>query len=596
MTFQRKLLAILALSIFVSVTLVAVIVSVMARHAFERSNDERVSALVVQFRREFGRRQDEVVRDVYAIASSDTAARMAVKLSRGDADTGDYLHEAQSLAEQHQLDFLELVDANGAIVSSAQWPAKFGYKETAVQPPADAPANAFLKVEELPDGETMGVFAARVVRVGDRPLYVLGGRRLDREFLATLPLPEGMRAMLYTSPGKEFVAQRLVDASGPVKNAEKLAPILQGVQLSQPANGVTVSWSGDAADSESVTAIPLNGQKDELLGVLLVANSRRPLIELERRIQSAGLLVAGGGILFAILITGWIAARVTRPVKDMAAAVREVAAGNWYAQVPEDSKDELGELAVSFNRMTRELSEQREKLVQTERVAAWRELGRRLAHELKNPLFPLQITVENMVRAREQKPELFDETFREGAKTLLAELTNLKNIIGRFSEFAKMPQPQLQAVQVNDTVKDVARLFQAQLAGNGHPPIACRLELADALEPIQADPDLVHRALSNLVLNALDAMSEGGTLTIRTGAMDGRVRVEVSDTGAGLTPEECQRLFTPYYTSKRHGTGLGLAIVQSVVSDHRGRISVESTPGKGSTFRIELPRRPGPRG
>ena len=245
--------------------------------------------------------------------------------------------------------------------------------------------------------------------------------------------------------------------------------------------------------------------------------------------------------------------------------------------------------------MTRELSDQREKLVQTERVAAWRELGRRLAHELKNPLFPLQITVENMVRAREQRPELFDETFREGSKTLLAELTNLKNIIGRFSEFSKMPQPQLQAVQVNDAVKDVARLFQAQLAGNGHPPIACRLDLEEALQPIQADPDLLHRALSNLVLNALDAMPKGGTLTIKTGSAQDSVRIEVSDTGAGLTPEECQRLFTPYYTSKRHGTGLGLAIVQSVVSDHRGRISVESAPGKGSTFRIELPRRPDPR-
>jgi two-component system, NtrC family, nitrogen regulation sensor histidine kinase NtrY len=591
-TFQRKLLTILALSIFVSVALVAVIVSVMARQAFERSNDERVAALVTQFRGEFRRRQDEVVREVYSIATSETITHMALKLSRGDADTGDYLHEAESLAAQHQLDFLELIDANGAIVSSAQWPATFGYKEAAIQSPADPPASAFLKVEELPDGEMLGLFAARVVRVGDRPLYILGGRRLDREFLASLTLPEGMRVMLYTSPSKEFAASRVLDANGPVPGAEKLSPIVQAVQQSQRESSVTVAWSPNAADSDSVSAIPLNGQKEELLGVLLVANSRRPMVELERRIQSAGLLVAGGGIVFAILFTGWIAARVTRPVREIAAAVREVSAGNWYAQVPEESKDELGELAVSFNRMTRELSEQRQKLVQTERVAAWRELGRRLAHELKNPLFPLQITVENMVRAREQKPELFDETFREGARTLLAELTNLKNIIGRFSEFAKMPQPQLQTMQINDAVQNAARLFQAQLAGNGHPPIASLLELDDALEPIQADPDLLHRALSNLILNAMDAMPEGGALTIRTGPTETGVRIEVSDTGSGLTPEECQRLFTPYYTSKRHGTGLGLAVVQSVVSDHGGRITVQSAPGKGSTFRIELPRNP----
>jgi signal transduction histidine kinase len=136
---------------------------------------------------------------------------------------------------------------------------------------------------------------------------------------------------------------------------------------------------------------------------------------------------------------------------------------------------------------------------------------------------------------------------------------------------------------------NAARLFQPQLSGNGHAAIASRLELDETLQPIQADADLLHRALSNLILNAMDAMPEGGTLTIRTGETETGVRIEVTDTGSGLTPEECERLFTPYYTSKRHGTGLGLAIVQSVVSDHGGRISVQSAPGKGSTFRIDLP-------
>ncbi len=110
------------------------------------------------------------------------------------------------------------------------------------------------------------------------------------------------------------------------------------------------------------------------------------------------------------------------------------------------------------------------------------------------------------------------------------------------------------------------------------------------MEPIAADPDLLHRALSNLVLNAMDAMPEGGALTLRTCQDGGLSYVEVSDTGTGLTQEECERLFTPYYTSKPHGTGLGLAIVQSVIRDHGGRISVRSESGRGTTFVIELPR------
>jgi signal transduction histidine kinase len=225
-------------------------------------------------------------------------------------------------------------------------------------------------------------------------------------------------------------------------------------------------------------------------------------------------------------------------------------------------------------------------------VAAWRELARRLAHELKNPLFPLQLTVENLVRARAQaqSPEQFDEVFQESSSTLLAEISNLKTIIGRFSEFSKMPHPQLQAIQVNEVLRGVVKLYQAQLRAPGRAAIDCQLELDESVGTIAADPDLLHRALSNLVLNAMDAMPNGGTLRVRSRRDDAKAIVEIGDTGSGLTREECERIFTPYYTSKQHGTGLGLAIVQSVVSDHGGRISVQSEPGRGTTFVIELPQ------
>jgi two-component system, NtrC family, nitrogen regulation sensor histidine kinase NtrY len=588
-SFRRKLLLVFALTVFLSVAAVSWIVASLTRRAFELTDQERTQALVAQFRREFNRQGEDIIRRVDAIAASDAATRMAVAISRGNPDYGAYLSEGKSIADSQRLDYLDFVDGQGRIISSAQSPASFGYKMDWLNSGQPVPKNAFLKKEELPDGFALGLFAARAVTAGET-IFVIGGRRLDKEFLSSLDLPAGMRVLLYQNFLPSFSPAFLVASSGTVRNPEKLEPLITYVQQHRSDASALLHWTSDAADDESLHAIPLEGQEHQLVGAVLVGNSRRSYVELKRRIGSVALLVGGSGILLAIILSSWAAGRVTQPVEQLASAAREVAAGKLDTRVQVTSQDELGELAQAFNKMTVELIEQRERLVQTERVAAWRELARRLAHELKNPLFPLQLTVENLLRARQHSPELFDEIFRESTSTLLAEITNLKNIIARFGEFAKMPQPKLQALDLNEVSQGVMRMFQAQLQVPGKPAITCNFELAPGLMSIAADPDLLHRAISNLVLNAMDAMPEGGTLTIRTQNAGESVRLEVSDTGKGLTPEECERLFTPYYTSKQHGTGLGLAIVQSVISDHSGRVAVRSQPGRGSTFTIELPR------
>jgi signal transduction histidine kinase len=599
MSFRRKLLTVFALTVFVSVAGVAGLVLAVTRNAFEKTENQRTGALVAQFQREFNRRGDDVARRVEAIAVSDAVARMATALNGTSADSANYFDLARTMAESHQLDFLELLDWRGTIISSAQWPAKFGYPDNAFDSlSGSSEQGAFLKLEELQDSTALGLMAVRAVQMGERPVYVVGGRRLEKTFLSALDLPPDMRTLLYQNRGERFSPDWLVDPSStgntsdPTHPAERLAALVDAVRRYNTEMSGTVDWSTDQADQEVFHAIPLRGAgKDHpLLAILLIGNSRRPYVELKRRIRDSALLVGGGGIVLAILLSSWAAGRVTRPVVQLAQAAQEVAAGNWNATVEVQGNDEVAQLAESFNRMTAELLTQKERLVQTERVAAWRELARRLAHELKNPLFPLQLTVENLVRARAQSPEQFDEVFRESSGTLLAEISNLKGIIGRFSEFSKMPQPQLQPVQVNEILRGVAQLFQAQLQAPGRTAIACKLELDDRLEPIAADPELLHRALSNLVLNAMDAMPNGGTLTLRSRGDGANAIIEVCDTGSGLTREECERIFTPYYTSKQHGTGLGLAIVQSVVSDHGGRISVQSEPGKGTRFVIELPK------
>jgi signal transduction histidine kinase len=595
MTFRRKLLSVFALTVFLSVAAVTLLISAVTRRAFDRSEDERTAALVTQFRREFTRQGEDVARRVQGIAASEAVSRMATALNRASADSGPYFEAAKAAADNNHLDFLEFVESDGTIVSSGQWPSKFGYLDVAVNTfPASTDQPAFLRQEELQEGVALGLFAVRATKVADRPIYIIGGRRLDTTFLDGLDMPLGMRVLLYQNRGAKFSPELLIDPSVPesTRPAEKLKPLIDSVRQSKVETTAPVQWSENQAEDEVFHALPLlgagTGKDRPLLAILLIGNSRRSYVELMRHIGSAALFVGGGGILLAILFSSWAAARVTRPVEQLAHAAQDVAAGNWNTRVDVYGDDELGQLADSFNRMTTEMLGQQERLVQSERVAAWRDLARRLAHELKNPLFPLQLTVENLVRARQNSPEQFDEVFRESARTLLAEIANLKAIIGRFSEFSRMPQPQLQPVQVNEVIRGVLQLVQAQLDAPGRAKISCDLQLDPHLDPVAADPDLLHRAISNLVLNAIDAMPQGGTLTLRTRSEDHKVIVEIADTGSGLTPEECDRIFTPYYTSKQHGTGLGLAIVQSIVSDHGGRVRVHSELGRGATFVIEL--------
>jgi two-component system, NtrC family, nitrogen regulation sensor histidine kinase NtrY len=544
MSFRFKVFLSIAATAILSVWIVAAVVSALVSDSFERRDQQRTAALVNQFQREFDRRGAEAARRIEAVADSDAVQRLALNFS----DASSYFTEAQTLAQEQSLDFLELVGPDQTIISSAEWPARFGYKEDWLAQPVDWKSQGvFLKREALADGEALGLITVRTVKAGDGTLYVVGGWRLDQQFLDSLPGAEGMRVRLSQQPGQ-------------------ITPV----------------------NSDTITTLPLHGRDNQLLATLLIENSRADLVALKKYIRGTAAVVGAIGVLLGLVLSFWTASRVTRPLRSLASTVREVSTGKWDTRATVSSADEIGQLARDFNGMTEQLVEQRDRMIQAERVAAWRELARRLAHELKNPLFPLQITIENLQRARDASPEQFDEVFRESTTTLLAEVGHLKTIIGRFSDFAKMPAPQLEPVDINQIVRQIIQLFEAQLHAPGKPAVETKLVLEKDLGPVSADPEQLRRALRNLVLNALDAMPGGGQLTIRTSRSDGKVAVEVSDTGEGLTPEECNRLFTPYYTTKQHGTGLGLAIVQSVVSDHKGTITVHSEPGQGATFRIEF--------
>lgn len=583
MILRQKLLLTFSLSVVGIVAAVAWTISMRVRHVFDELDRQQTVALVNQFQREFDQDAADTSAVLDRMASSDALQRIAFELANG-GNTGQYLNAAAAFAHEYRMDDLELVASDGNIISSAQWPARFGYKESAV---VSAGKPAFLKEENLPDGSSeIGIFAVRTVEKSTPPIYVVGGRNLNANTLRDFPVSAGTQVFLYRNLSTGFSPDNFTGTSqrsGSPQGYEQLVD--QARTTGQNAEAV-VYITSRREDSVNATAIPLKGASGNVLAVLVVANSRRGMVEVQSHIRSIAYGAAGVGILFAIAASLWIAARVSRPIEQLAQAAGQVATGDWDTTVEVSARDELGVLAGSFNHMTKQLVEQRERLVQSERVAAWRELARRLAHELKNPLFPLQITVENMVRARALPQEEFDEVFNESTATLRAEIDNLKVIIGRFSDFSKMPRPQPEPMDARDAIRRVVALYEPALKEK-------RIELRATIdsEPllISADAELLHRALSNLVLNAMDAMPDGGTLAIAASRTGDAARLSVSDSGAGLTPEECDRLFTPYYTTRQHGTGLGLAIVQSVIADHHGTIAAERGENGGALFVIELP-------
>ena len=566
MSFRLRLILAFAL---VSTTAIIALAAVTVAHSLRsfHEDDARIAAgVTAQIQRQLEARGTLLARDARSIAHSDAVVRIA-------ASTDDlaHSHDAGAIARSAQTDFLELLRPDGTIISSAHWPARYGYREEGLWP---APAGAFVSPVETPSGEVLALLAAQSVTVGDSTVVVVTGSDL-KGVLSELGSADDVRLWIYQRGGSVMAASPSSDAASPA------AELLDRHLAADPVTPFT-------DQVRTYVLLPLDSSRGVTTAYVVIGRSLRAQRAFVHNLALSALAAIAIALVISVFLGMLIARRITRPVEQLAAAADNVAAGHWQQHVDVRSQDEIGRLAGSFNAMTAELSTQRERLLQAERVAAWRELARRLAHELKNPLFPLQLTLESLVKAREVRSPDLDEIFTESTRTLQDEIDNLKTIVERFSDFSRMPAPEIQSIPMEPIVKAVAQLHAAQLkrpAGE----IRLVMDFAPGLPNAAADPTLIRRAIENLTLNAMDAMPNGGELTLRTHAEGVSVVVEVGDTGEGLTPEECDRLFTPYYTTKKFGTGLGLAIVQSIVSDHHGRISVQSEKGKGSTFRIELP-------
>jgi two-component system nitrogen regulation sensor histidine kinase NtrY len=225
------------------------------------------------------------------------------------------------------------------------------------------------------------------------------------------------------------------------------------------------------------------------------------------------------------------------------------------------------------------------ELLRAQRAAAWREVARRIAHEIKNPLTPIQLAAQRLRKKfAESAPDL-PAVVAEATASIEREVRALQRLVDEFSRFARMPELRPEPVDFRTIVESVLALYR------GHAGVRWEVESDPTLVPVRVDPEQMRRALINLVDNALAAMGGTGTVRIATSAPSGpgSLRIEVADTGPGIAPADRDKLFLPYFSTKRKGTGLGLAIVHRVVTDHRGTIRVEENVPTGARFVIDIP-------
>jgi nitrogen fixation/metabolism regulation signal transduction histidine kinase len=299
---------------------------------------------------------------------------------------------------------------------------------------------------------------------------------------------------------------------------------------------------------------------------------------------SAVLLILGLSLV-AVRAARGMSGRINEPIAALVQGMRRVAKGDFETPVDTRARDEFRFLVDSFNRMVSDLTAARERLVHAEKVAAWREVARRISHEMRNSLTPMAVTLGRLRRRLGEAPD--GSEMRDMIRTMEEEIESLRRLAAEFSEFSSLPRPEQTPVRPEEAVASAVRL-----AESAFPRIRFLIETEPELPSLHADFEQFKRALHNVLKNAAEASPDGGRVTVRTSvdrSGDDSVSVEIEDGGKGMDAETLKRLFTPYYTTKKDGTGLGLAIVEKIVVDHGGSVSVRSEPGRGTVVLLRLP-------
>jgi signal transduction histidine kinase len=332
--------------------------------------------------------------------------------------------------------------------------------------------------------------------------------------------------------------------------------------------------------------VHLEGREPGILSMPLALRQKEveaTLEDLDRKIRLASVVF----FALAALLAQSMARRISGPLRELTRATQRVAEGDLQARVTATSRDELLALVEAFNRMAGDLDRQRRALERSNRLAAWAEMARQVAHEVKNPLTPIQLSAEHLRRVFGDPRVDFAATLQTCTETILKQVRTLRGIVTEFSAFARPPAPVLERQDLTALVGEALRPYQPGLP----PGVRLSLEVNDGVPAVMADRRLLERAVVNLFENALQAVGEDGSIRVRLRSAEAgqRAEIEIEDSGAGIDAAVKDRLFEPFFSTKSSGSGLGLALVKRIAEDHGGGVSLEAAPGRGTRAVLWLP-------
>ncbi len=301
----------------------------------------------------------------------------------------------------------------------------------------------------------------------------------------------------------------------------------------------------------------------------------------EREITTYSIYIAIFVLLLVLLLFLFFLYQITRPLRRLQEATRALSGGNVHVRVAESRLSPINDLIVSFNQMVSDLERSRRRAIEAEKKLIWREIARVMAHEIKNPLTPIKLSVERLECKYQQDPESVIAVLPDSVNVIKEEIENLQLLVDRFREFASLPEAQPEVYSLAEQLQEVAKPYQEMRA--------IEMQLAADMPVFYGDKMQLKQVFVNLLQNAIQATAEDGRITIGAAFKTAEFRIFFEDTGRGIAADRQELIFEPYYTSRRKGTGLGLPVVKRIVENHGGSIEVESEPGKGSRFTVRIP-------